>query len=245
MDTSRFFDSYYNNAEVNSILIMDTDGTVLEVNRAFTNNFGYSNDDIRGKHFSLLFTRQDQERRKPESELSSVITKGQSHDENYVINKAGKAVWCTGESMLVEGEGGEQYIVKDIINLQAKKQLQLFLRDTEELLERIFESSHEVPMMILDGSLKIQKLNAAFMTLFEIEETPEPGSRVADLEHPFWNNEDLRNELRQVLVNNEPLRSREFSIEKAARERKIRLSTKIIDSRIRVGRTLFVIVEEV
>ena len=242
MNTSNFFNHYFNNAEVNSILIMDTEGKMLDVNKAFTTNFGYSNNDIRGKNFSLLYTEQD--KRKPQEELRVVVEKGQAHDEAYILNKEGQRVWCTGEAILVKTEGGEEYIVKDIINLQSKKQVQLFLQDTEELLDRIFTSSQEVPMMILDGSLKIQKVNAAFFRLFEIKETPEPGSRVADLPHPFWNNEVIKNELRQVLVNNQPLRDREFLLDMGGNVKTIKMSTKIIDRRSGLGRTLFLIMEE-
>jgi PAS domain-containing protein len=123
--------------------------------------------------------------RKPELELETVIATGQSHDENYVINDKNLAIWALGESLLVADVEEQQYIVKDIINLQAKKQLQLFHIETEELLEHIFESSDDVPMMVLDGSLKLIKANTAFVSLFELQETPLTGSRLADIPHPF------------------------------------------------------------
>lgn len=246
MNTSGFFDLYYNNAEVNSILIMNCEGTMLDVNKSFTVNFGYSNDDIRGKNFSLLYNDRDKEKGKPQLEVETVVARGQSHDENYLMNKEGEAIWCTGEALLVEGEEGDNYIVKDIINLQAKKQVQLFLNDTEELLERIFHSSKEVPMMILDGSLKIQKVNDAFLQLFGMKEVPQKDGRIADLPHPFWKEEGIRNELRQIMVNNVALKDWEFSIVTQTEEiKKLRLSSKIIDRRAGLGRNLFIIIDEV
>src|SRR5215203_3404860 len=183
METGFFFESYYNNAEVNSILIMDSDGIVLDVNKSFTNNFGYTNQEIRGKNFSILFNESDRLKNTPVLELKTVISKGQAHDENYIVNKRGHSIWCTGESILIKGKDGEKYIVKDVVNLQAKKQLQLFLTETEELLERIFETSNDVPMIELDGSLKIQKVNKALLDLYEIEDSPVTGSRLSDLNH--------------------------------------------------------------
>src|SRR4028119_2400448 len=100
MNTSGFFAHYYNNAEVNCIMIMDLDGNVLDVNRAFTANFGYSNEDIRGENFSLLFNEFDKEKGKPQLELDTVAAKGQSHDEAYLMNKEGEPIWCTGEALL-------------------------------------------------------------------------------------------------------------------------------------------------
>src|SRR3954471_3861847 len=186
MNTSRFFDSYFNNARVNSILIMDSDGIILNVNDSFTNNFGYSNEEINGLNFSVLFTEKDKEKNLPLQELQTVLAKGNANDENYIVHKDGVSMWSTGESLLVMGLNDEKYIVKDIINLQSKKQFQLFLHETEELLERVFESSKEISIMILDGSMKILKVNDAFMKLFEITEIPAFTSRLSDLNHSFW-----------------------------------------------------------
>jgi len=68
------------------------------------------------------------------------------------MHKDEMPLWSTGESLLVMGLNDDKYIVKDIVNLQSKKQFELFLRETAELLERVFESSKEISIMILDGS---------------------------------------------------------------------------------------------
>jgi PAS domain S-box-containing protein len=246
MNTANFFEHYYNNAQVNSILIMGPDGTVLDVNNSFTKNFGYRNEDIKGKNFSLLFNEADKQQNKPQLELNTVTSTGQSNDENYVVDRHGNQVWCTGESILVVGKDGEKYIVKDIVNLQAKKQLQLFLTETEELLQRIFESSTDIPMMILDGTMKIQKVNAAFRDLFEIQNEPKPGCRISDLDHPFWNNPDVKKELSRIIVTNEPLRHKEFSFQtKSGEQKTVRLDSKVIERHSSIGRIIFIIMEEV
>jgi PAS domain S-box-containing protein len=245
MNTARFFDDYYNNAEVNALIVMDCDGTIRNVNNSFTNNFGYNNEEIAGRNFDILFTGADNEQNKPKLELEMVISNGQANDENYLVNKAGYAIWCTGEALLVTGEKGEKYIVKDIVNLQAKKHLQVFLRETEDLLERVFESSKDIPMMILDGSMKIQKVNTAFLDLFEIQDPPSDGSSISDLDHPFWNREDIKKELRKIIVNNEPIRSKEFLLQTKPGQRKtIRLDSKIIDGSSTVEKKIFIIMEE-
>src|ERR1700712_5660084 len=111
MNKNQFFEDYYDNAQVNSILIMNCDGSIIEVNKAFTSNFGYETKDLEGQNFSKLFTEEDKGRNVPKLELNTVITKGQSHDENYIIDKNGDAVWCTGEAILVADVKGEKYIV--------------------------------------------------------------------------------------------------------------------------------------
>jgi PAS domain S-box-containing protein len=74
MNTSTFFEYYYNNAEVNSIMIMDCDGVVLDVNKSFSLNFGYNNEDIKGRNFSILFNKADNLKNKPKMELVTVTT---------------------------------------------------------------------------------------------------------------------------------------------------------------------------
>lgn len=182
----------------------------------------------------------------PELELETVAANGQANDENYVIDKKGLAVWVLGESLLVHNEAGINYIVKDIINLQAKKQLQLFLLETEQLLERVFESTNELPMLILDGSMKIIKANTAFLHLFEISEAPSAGSRLSDLHHPFWVGEEIKKEIRSIIINNQPLRNREFSLEtRSGIKKKVKFDSRIIDSKTDTGRKIFIMIEDI
>jgi PAS domain S-box-containing protein len=246
MNTSKFFDHYYNNAQVNSILIMDPQGTILDVNDSFTKTFGYKNEDIKGKNFIMLFNESDRLENKHLIELETVLIEGQADDENYVVDDKGHQIWCTGESILVHGNEKEKYIVKDIVSLQAKKQLQLLLTASDELLETIFESSSDIPMMVLDGAMRVQKINGAFMRLFEINATPEPGSRLSELDHPFWNSPDIKKEVSKIVVNNEPLRHREFTFFTRKGERKIvRADSKIIDKESVIGRMIFIIIEDI
>lgn len=245
MNKSNFFDAYYNNAEVNSIIIMTSTGTILEVNRAFTNNFGYTSKDLEGKHFRKLFNASDKILKTPDYELETVIKKGQADDEGIIVDNNGHEIWCSGESLLVNSADGEKYIVKDVINLQAKKQINLFLRSTEELLERIFNASKDIPMMILDGSMKIKNLNKAFLEFFEIEKMPDLNNGLSSLQHTFWSNPEVRNELSKVIVTNQPIKGKTFLYEtKAGEQKTILLDSKIIYGQPGTSRKIFIIIEE-
>jgi PAS domain S-box-containing protein len=244
MNTSTFFDSYFKNAEVNSILIMDSAGTILNVNNSFTNNFGYSNEEIRGLNFSILFTEKDKEKNLPLNELKTVLAKGSAHDDNDVVHKNGVSMWATGESILVTGLNGEKYIVKDVINLQSKKQFELFLHEMEDLLERVFESSKEISIMILDGSMKILKVNEAFMNLFKLTETPKAGSRLSDIDHSFWSDSSIKQEIRNIIVKNEPLKNRDFSLETSSGKKMIRIDSRTINTEEGPGKKIFIIIRE-
>ena len=245
MDTAQFFDHYFNNAALNSILVMESNGIVLDVNRSFTKNFGYQKEEIKGKYFKILFNDLDQTLKKPEKELQTVLSIGQANDENYIVHKNGHEIWCTGETILVKAADGQSYLVKDIINLQAKKQLQLFLSATEDLLHRIFDSSGEIPMMILDGSMKVQKVNQAFVDLFEIGGMPDSGSRLSDINHTFWQQQSMKKELSNIIVTNQPLRRKEFMFTTKSGEMKlVMVDSKIIEN-LQNGKTVFLIIEDI
>ncbi|HYE54903.1 MAG TPA: PAS domain-containing protein [Chitinophagaceae bacterium] len=244
MDTGSFFDHYFNAAQVNSILIMDPAGTIQHINSAFTDNFGYRLTDLKNKNFRILFTEADQIANKPQIELDQVIQKGQANDDNYVINKSGHPILSTGESILVKTPAGEPYIVKDIVNLAAKKYLKLFLTETEELLERIFDTSAEVPMIVIDGSMKLLKMNAAFQKLFDIKSKPPAGSPLSSLKSTFWSRDEIRDEIRNTIVNGTPIKHKQFLFQKTRNSKlKINIESKIIDKGPTMGRHIFIIVE--
>lgn len=229
MNKSKFFEDYYKNAGVNCILIMDSKGKIIEVNNCFTKNFGYRNKDIAGKNFSILFSQPDIKENKHLIELEKVNTNGQANDDNYIIDKHGYAIWCTGECLLITNSDEEKYIVKDIVNLQTKKQVQLILTDTEMLLERVFNSTKEFPMMVLNGSMRINKLNDAFLEIFEIDDCLPEGSRLSDIAHPFWQTSEIKKDLRQIIINKATMKEKDYLFKtKNGEQKRLRLNSLII-----------------
>ena len=245
MDTSTFFDYYYNRASINSLLIMDMKGKILNVNKSFTKNFGFVNEEIIGKQFSELFTPSEKEESMAENELETVKTNNQANDDGFIVNKEGHPVWCSGESVIAEDKNGNQYIIKDIINLEERKHLNLFLNDSEELLNRIFHFTKDIPMLIIDGAMKVTNINKAFMDYFNIQKHPEAHCSLKNVGHPFWNDREVRNFVCQLVVTNLPLRRKRFIYTTEDNCRKL-LS---IDSKIFIhpdsSRDIFLIIDEI
>jgi PAS domain S-box-containing protein len=212
------------------MILLDAEGTVLRVNEAFTNNYGYENNEIKGLHFKTLFTERDREIEKPEKEILNVLTTGNALDENYVVHRNGREIWSTGESVLVIDTNGEKFILKDVVNLETTKQLQFFLVETEEILERLFESSEDAAIIILDAGMKIIKANQPFQKLFEIKILPGAGSRLADLGNAFWSTEEIHQLIRKLIVNNKPVKQLKFTFTTNSGETKeIGFDGKVLD----------------
>jgi PAS domain S-box-containing protein len=119
---------------------MNTEGDILKVNKAFSEEFGYSNKEIEGKNFSILFTEEDLKKGKPEAELKKVKSKGVATDDNYMVNKDETMTWVSGESIFVDKHDSENYIIKVFQNIHAQKQLEHFLIESSEFFENIIES---------------------------------------------------------------------------------------------------------
>ncbi|MEP6682359.1 MAG: PAS domain-containing protein [Parafilimonas sp.] len=244
MNTSGFFETFFNNAKYNGIVIMDTKGIIININEAFHLRFGYNAKDLIGKNFSVLFTDTDKEIKKPERELHSVLTEGSGSDENYLVRKDGNKVWVTGESVYIENTKEEAYIVKVVHNIHAQKQLERFLLQSHEFIDSVFDSIEESGLLMLDSRLRIIKANKAFIEMFELKHSIETGSRFSDIDNPFWQRPDIKQEVVNFLVINNHGESKNFEIEtKTGEIKKIIIQAKVIEGIPDVERKLLVMIK--
>ncbi len=145
--------------------VLNSEGIVLAINRAFTNCFGYEEKDIIDKNATILFTEKDQKEGLLEKELAEVLAKGQSNDNNYLVNKNNERTWVSGESVLVKNKHGDSVILKVIQNIHQQKNYSIALESLNTLNERILSTINDV-VMVLDRNLKVITTNKAFFQLF-------------------------------------------------------------------------------
>jgi len=241
--TQHLFEAIFNNAKANGIIIMDAKGIIQEVNRAFTTAFGYTTNDLKSKHSRTLFLQKDQITLLPEIELNQTHRDGASSDENYLVHKDGTPVWITGESILAKIDD-TTCIVKIIHNIHAQKQLERYLLSTTELLDSLFESVNS-GLIILDSSLKVIKTNEPFYKLFNLVEPFPKGAKLQQMNHPFWSGDEIRNDLRNVLVSAMIL-NREYLVDKGNREfTRLHINSKMIINDDGTDKQILLMVREV
>lgn len=197
--TQEFFEDIFKNAKTTAILLMTDNGIIETVNDAFTSAYGYTTEDLRAKHFRLLYIEKDQLLRLPEIELANVHRDGSSNDENYLVHKNGVPIWVTGEAVLVKSNENS-CIAKITHNIHAQKQLERFLLRTSELLNGLFESVQQSGLLIVDSTLRVVKMNGHFKKMFGVTESVPEGAKLQQIPHSFWQGEEIKNDLRQVLV---------------------------------------------
>jgi PAS domain S-box-containing protein len=243
-ETQQFFDDIFNNAKVCAIIIMDEKGIINRVNAAFTSAYGYTTEDLQSKHFRILYLEKDQLTRRPEIELNTTHREGASSDENYLVHKDGTPIWVTGESVLVR-TNDSACIVKIIHNIHAQKQLERYLLSTSELLESLFESVQQSGLLILDSTLKVVKMNEQFKKMFHVTEPVAEGSKLQQINHPFWSSDEIKNDLRHAIVHATAIK-KDYIVDKGNREfLRLHISSKTIVSDADLERRILLMIKEV
>ena len=244
VEMTGFFSSFYRNAKQNSVIIMDNGGIILQVNAAFVTAFGYEAKEVEGKHFRMLFTEEDKKTDKPEREIITAVAEGSMSDNNYLVHHdGGTSIWVNGESVLVTNKHNEKFIVKIIHNIHAQKQLERFLLESNEFIDSIFESIKDVGLIIIDSSMKVVKANKAFLKMFDIKKEIEEGSKVSSIDHKFWKQEDIKDEIRNTIVKQQPLKNKAYSFERDSGKKNIDISLKPMDG-IGTGKSILVVIKE-
>lgn len=225
---------------------MDTTGVIININEAFHLRFGYAVEDLKEKNFSILFTETDKDIRKPERELQTVLIEGSGSDENYLMHKDGNKVWITGESVLIENTEDEAYVVKIVHNIHAQKQLERFLLQSHEFIDTVFDSIDESALLLLDGRLRIIKVNNAFIEMFELKQPVLQGSRLSDLDNIFWQLPEVRQETVNYLVMHNMGETKNFELETGSgKTKKISFQAKLVEGIPGTERKLLVMIKPV
>jgi PAS domain S-box-containing protein len=79
-----------------AIFLLDPAGHVTRWNPGAAQTFGYSRDEILGKHFAVFFRPEDQQRGDHERELRVAADQGKATDERWHVRKDGTRFWGSG-----------------------------------------------------------------------------------------------------------------------------------------------------
>lgn len=77
-----------------AIFLLDTQGCVITWNQGAQRIKGYTFDEIRGRHFSIFYSREDIESGKPDYELKVAAQEGRFEDEGWRLRKDGSRFWA-------------------------------------------------------------------------------------------------------------------------------------------------------
>ncbi len=129
-----------------AISMLDPSGAILTWNATAERIKGYTLDEVRGKHFRLLFTEEDRRAGIPEEELVIARTKGKFQGEGYRRRKDGSLFFANvSVSALRDDRGVLQGFVKvthDITErLRAQRRMEILNQSSLALATTLDESS--------------------------------------------------------------------------------------------------------
>ncbi|MBL7744595.1 MAG: PAS domain S-box protein [Chitinophagaceae bacterium] len=76
-----------------AILLLDTNGLVINWNKGAERIKGYTSEEVIGKSFRIFYTPDDQQNLLPEKVLSEALHKGKSVQEGWRVRKDGSMFW--------------------------------------------------------------------------------------------------------------------------------------------------------
>ncbi|MFN3405385.1 MAG: PAS domain S-box protein [Cytophagaceae bacterium] len=168
VDMSSFMNAILENSRIACILLLTGEGIIMDISKGMEEQFGYTFDDLYGKHFSLLYTETDLMNNRPEEELKEALNNGFGTDNNYLLHKNGIALWCHGESVIVKNQEGERYFVKVVYDINKQKELEKSLRTAKKFSEGITETISEA-LIVVDNNFNVLMTNSFFNENYNTE----------------------------------------------------------------------------
>ncbi|HEY4063662.1 MAG TPA: PAS domain-containing sensor histidine kinase [Puia sp.] len=191
-----YYNSLFNHPRTNSVLLIDPNGIILDVNRAFLLSFGYEKEDIVGQNFAILFSEADRKKDLPSREINTVLDEGQSFDNNYLVNKDQSLTWVSGESLLIGNDKDQKCVLKIIQNIHMQKESEYSIVRLNNFNENILGSIEDA-VIVLDKDLKILKANRSFLQIFNFAD-----SHVAKIDfRQFIRSFDINDELYNIILS--------------------------------------------
>ena len=242
INTLGFFDGIFKHSVENSILILNTDGEILNINKGFMNSFGYTKRDLLGKNFEILFTDADRKACKPSLEIKTVLKKGNKSDNNYLLNKEGLPIWVLGEAVSVINKDGKKYIIKIIQNINTQKKLEGFLIESDEFIHTIFDSVKDTAFVILNTELRIMRTNKVFLKIFNLTKAETEQIKLSKINNSFWKSSEIKEEIINVLVTRSVMKNATYTYTNpAGKKLELFISSKLMEN-VQTGKTILLVI---
>lgn len=157
-----------------AIILLDTDGKILDWNKGAEKLKGYKAEEIMGKHFRMFYPIEDKEAKLPEKLLQEAMTHGSTTHEGYRVRKDGTRFWgnvaitalyddtqtLIGFSKVTK-DLSQRKINEDRINIytQELRQKNEELKISEERYHRMISEVRDYAILLLSKEGNVQNWN--------------------------------------------------------------------------------------
>ncbi|QIO25119.1 bacterio-opsin activator domain-containing protein [Haloarcula sp. JP-L23] len=149
------FDLFVDAVTDYAICLLDSDGRIRTWNRGAERIKGYSETEILGKHFSVLYPDEAVENGVPDALLEEATTDGRVEDEGYRVRKDGSTFWAhmTITALHENGElQGFAKVTRDMTDRREREREIEHQRDELERLNRINTVIRDIGKALVQAS---------------------------------------------------------------------------------------------
>ncbi len=132
-----------------AIFTFDTDGVITSWNPGSREMLGYTEEEILGANFSIIFTPEDLEARQADQEMRTAAEEGRALDERWHLRKGGELFWAQGLVMPLKDDADEvRGFLKIIRDKTEERRLQETLKVRTDELEEADANKNEFLAML-------------------------------------------------------------------------------------------------
>lgn len=168
-----------------AVFALSPQGLILSWNAGAEKTFGYTADEVLGKHFDIIFTAEDRASGAPQNELDTALNGAATQHDRWHVRKDRTRFWGTNTIETLYDEShkfiGFTKLVRDttVNHLALQK-----VHDSEQEFRLLFESVKDYAIFstALDGT--IDKWNAGATALFGYDSIDMIGHNYCELFSP-------------------------------------------------------------
>lgn len=160
------FTSLVRNIRDHSIFTLDLNGTLTSWNREAQRILGYSEEEVLGRHFSIIFTHEDQQQGVPAEELRTALREGRAEDERWHVRKGGETFWALGIVTPTEDAGGTHTGFSKILrDMTDRKRANDAIRLSHARFQALFDAA-PIGIYVVSTDMKIRQVNPKALPIF-------------------------------------------------------------------------------
>lgn len=158
-----------------SIILLGTDGKILDWNKGAEKLNGYTSEEIIGRNFRRFYPKEEKDAKVPEKMLEEATQNGHISHESWRVKKDGSRFWASITITCLKGHDGslmgftkvtrdltERKRHEDRLNniLEELRQKNEALKLSEQRYHKMIEEVEDYAIIVIDNDGKIQNWNA-------------------------------------------------------------------------------------